>query len=105
MRRLRRWSFTLAKISSWGGYLPLALADPEGIETATSLHRGEIVAPQHLIDKQIISYVGVVLIVAALCYAVREARLANPPMRTSPVIVPITLLAAVWGVLMAGWGL
>ena len=53
---------------------------------------------------ELVSVVGIVLLVLALLFALREARLANPSERRSAVVVPLAALTAAFLFVVAGWG-
>ena len=94
---------SLAKFVSWGGFLPLALDDPSGIDTAIALSQGTISTPAALLAKSVVSMLGVILLVAGLLLALREARLANPDRRILPMVVPLIVLGTAFTFLVLGW--
>ncbi len=94
----------LAKMASWGGYLPRALADPPGAETARAITEGSTSAPERLLGGLPVSIVAVGLILVAGVLGVREARKANPE-DGERLAAPILLLALGFGFLASGWGL
>jgi hypothetical protein len=55
-----------AKMASWGGFLPLALREPEGLGTLAAISQGALVAPAGLLDLPAIGGVmlGTILLVA-----------------------------------------
>ena len=93
----------LAKISSWGGYLPGALRDPWGTTTIAQLAADPTAKPDHLLLKSTVSIVGVLLVLLLGYFALRESRLADTTThrsRLAPILlVTAVSLAAVWG-----WG-
>ena len=94
----------LAKFASWGGFFPPALADPEGSETARAIAAETMEAPGPLLGKFWVSLVGVLLILLAGAFALREARLADGE-RVGRLGMPILVLTAGFGILACGWGL
>lgn len=94
----------LAKIVSWGGYLPGAFREPLGVETARALTARTLAAPAGWLSLPTVSLIGCVLLVVAVWLGIREARLAD---RTTPAARSVPVIA--WGVfylvLVAGWGL
>ncbi|MBF0316505.1 MAG: hypothetical protein HQK50_19570 [Oligoflexia bacterium] len=47
----------MAKITSWGGYLPFALQDPKGIQTFHNITNHDIVSPAAIIGLPLISWI------------------------------------------------
>ncbi len=94
----------VAKFTSWGGYLPGALRDPRGADTAINLSDGSTQLPAVLLSTPWVSSIAVALIVVAMFFALREARLANPE-RAGRLAIPILMVAACFGVITLGWGL
>jgi hypothetical protein len=94
----------LAKFASWVGYLPGALRDPIGADTALRLSDGSQVQPAVLLTLPWVSAIGAMLIVVATFFALREARLANPE-RAKALAVPILILGLCFGLIVLGWGL
>ncbi len=94
----------VAKITSWGGYLPGALRDPLGTDTAIKLSDGSVLPPDVLLTMPWVSAISVLLIVASAWFALREARLANPA-RMGRLALPILMVAVCFGLLTLGWGI
>jgi len=93
----------LAKFVSWGGYLPGALQDPRGTETALAISAGQIDKPASLLSLAVVSVVSLMLLAAMAWFGIRESRLADP--RTHRSRVPSILLAAAASAyLIFGWG-
>lgn len=92
----------LAKISTWGGFLPGAGADPDGAETALALTAGTQAAPAALFSPVTVVAVSLALLVAGTAFGIREARLADPANggRLAPVILAVGAAAAV---VVLGW--
>ncbi len=93
----------LAKICSWGGYLPLALAHPTGVDAALAISAGELPKPGHLLPMAVVSALGVVLVGTMIAFALRESRLADAATHRSR-IVAILLLGLTVVLLVLGWG-
>jgi len=53
----------VAKLSSWGGFVPLAVKDPQGLETFRRIADDTIVAPSHLLELPMIGWVMLVVLV------------------------------------------
>lgn len=94
----------LAKFASWFGYLPAALRDPIGTDTALRLSDGSQAQPDILLTLPWVSAIGAILIVVATYFALREARLANPE-RANTLAMPILMLGLCFGLIVVGWGL
>ncbi len=94
----------LAKFASWVGYLPGALRDPVGIDTALQLSDGSPLQPGVLMTMPWVSAIGAMLILVATLLAIREARLANPE-RANSLAAPILMLGMCFGLIILGWGL
>jgi len=94
----------LAKVSSWGGYLPLALWEPTGQEHALSLAAGTVAKPAPLLPVGAVSVAGLILVLVLAMFALRESRVAAPASHRGR-IVPIALVAAASVFLVIGWSL
>jgi polyferredoxin len=94
----------LAKITSWGGYLPMALKEPSGSETALAITAGTMDKPASLMPITMVSVLSLLLLLMMGYYSLRESRLAEPETHKSrvPSILLATLASAF---LIFGWGL
>ncbi len=94
----------LAKVASWAGFLPLALQDPSGADTALRLSEKTLSQPAALLPMSVVSAMAVVLVWTGACFALREARLSNPEAHRAyrPAVVA---LATCLAFLVFGWGL
>lgn len=92
----------LEKFTSWGGYLPLALSEPEGVQTALGITAKTVAPPAPWLSAGALSLVACLLIGASIPIAIREARLADPG-GTRARLVPIALLGAMYFFVVAGW--
>ena len=92
----------LAKLASWGGYLPLALQQPNGVDHAVAIASGSMPAPPHLLSMPAVSLVSFALVLVMGGFALRESRLADATTHRSRIgpIVSVTVLACF---LIAGW--
>lgn len=62
----------IAKMTSWGGFLPLALRDPQGIDTLNRISQHSLLAPSSLLG---LSVVGWVMLISLLFIALRAWRI------------------------------
>jgi hypothetical protein len=92
----------LAKLASWGGFLPGGLRDPIGRETALAISNGVLSSPSSLVGMQWISAISLLIFLAGTVFAVREARLADPArwLRLTPAVIT---LALGYGFVLIGW--
>ncbi len=67
----------LAESISWSRFLPGALRDPGGVDTAIALGNGARAMPGALVDPLILNGIGLALLAAAVIIARREHRLAS----------------------------
>ena len=93
----------LAKIASWGGYLPLALRNPDGRDSAAAITSGAVTKPAHLLPLPAVSIIGLVLLAAMIVYALRESRLADETTHRTR-IASILVLGFASAFLVCGWG-
>lgn len=92
----------LAKISSWGGYLPLALTEPSGVQHAKALTDGTLLAPQHLFSMLFVSIISLSLILAMAFLGVRESRLADRESHGARLL-PLLFVGSLELVIVCGW--
>lgn len=92
----------LEKFTSWAGYLPLALAEPEGIRTALGITAKTVAPPAPWLPAGALSLVACLLIGASIPLAMREARLADPGGSLARLL-PIAVLGATYFFVVAGW--
>ena len=93
----------LAKFTSWGAFLPYALEEPVGTNTALMIASGAMESPGRWLAMPWVSAVGVLLVVGAAYLAMREARLANPGI-AGHLAVPTLALAGCFGLIVFRWG-
>lgn len=94
----------LAKGISWAGFLPHALADPSGVNTALAIHHKTIAPVGPLLPMPVVSAVALGLVVIGAVLTVREFHLSGVehPWRFA---VPAVLLGGFFAFLVLGWGL
>ncbi|NOX55838.1 MAG: 4Fe-4S binding protein [Planctomycetes bacterium] len=92
----------LAKVTSWGGYLPLAWNEPGGVEHARAIASGSLSAPPHLLPMIAVSMASCGLVVIMGGFALRESRLADASTHQSRVI-PIAAVTLLSLFLVSGW--
>ncbi len=93
-----------AKLISWVQFLPGAMRDPAGVQTARAITQKTMPAPAPLFGVQVASWLGLALVALALLLAVREYRLARgeaPGARRG--VWPLGALAAGFAFVIAGW--
>lgn len=96
----------LAKFTSWIVFLPQALRDPAGTSTVRAVAAKALPQPQPLLPPPVIAAAGVLLVLMALAFAVRESRLADPHgVLDLRLMVPKLALASAFLAILLGWGL
>lgn len=93
----------VAKIASWAGYLPYALAEPTGVDTVQKMTAGTTALPAALLSKPLVSIIGLALIAVGFAFAIREFRLAHPQPRKLH-FVPKVAVVSLFGFIVLGWG-
>jgi hypothetical protein len=96
-------SKALAKFTSWVGFLPGALRDPNGVTTATAMAAKAIPQPAAVLSLACVAAIGVSLTAAALYLAVREYRIVDGSPRLARVL-PHALMAGAYSFVIFGWG-
>jgi len=93
----------LAKVASWAGFLPLAIQDPRGVDTALGLGIETIPQPASLLPMFIVSAMAVLLVLSGAYFALREVRLTYPEThrRYRPALAAI---GACFLFIVFGWG-
>ncbi len=93
----------LAKLASWGGYLPMAISEPRGAESAQAITAGTMDKPASLVPSVVVSVLSLVLLLTMAYFSLRESRLADPETHKSrvPSVLLVTLGSAF---LIFGWG-
>jgi hypothetical protein len=64
----------VAKISAWGGYLPLSLRDPRGLDTLRHLADRSLAAPAAMVGLTVVGWVMLALVLVIAWRALRWAR-------------------------------
>lgn len=93
----------LAKFVSWVGFVPYALGEPLGTNTAATITAKTLPQPNAMLPPVAVSVIGMALLVTALFFAIREARLAHPAAGHAR-LVPKLALAAGFLFIVFGWG-
>jgi hypothetical protein len=95
-------SKALTKFTSWVGFLPLALRDPLGVNTAAAIASKSLLPPEPLLSLHKVSILGLVLISLGVVFSIREARLAKPDGYRHRVL-PKLALAGLFLAIIIGW--
>lgn len=91
-----------AKVSSWIGYMPLALDEPEGIEHARAITAGTLARPQHIFSKPVVALISIGLIALFAVIAFRENSMQRSEVHRSRVL-PILIVVLLEMFLVWGW--
>jgi hypothetical protein len=95
----------LAKFVSWGPYLPGAWQDPAGTTVAAQIARRAVAAPEPWLPIEFVAGIGVVLIVSAYGFALREYRLAQRQTAiAAEAALPLGAFALAAVAVVACWG-
>lgn len=92
----------MEKFTSWIGFLPIAWAEPTGLQTAMKMNAKVMAQPSSWLTSSTLSSVGILLMILAIGLAVREARLADPEKYRNRLL-PICMLGGFYGFLILGW--
>jgi polyferredoxin len=90
----------LAKLSSWGGFLPLALRDPRGLDTLRALAVGEQGSPGSIVA---LSTVGALTLASVVALAVWSWARGRGPGATAAGRTGVAVTAALWAVVLVIW--
>jgi hypothetical protein len=93
----------LEKFTSWVGFLPYAWADPTGVQTALKMNTKVMPQPPAWFAPPTLSVLAMLLVVAGILLAIREARLADPE-NARRRLAPILSLGGFYFFLVCGWG-
>ena len=93
----------LAKVSSWGGYLPRALWDPVGQDYASAISTGTTAKPAGILPMFLVSAASLVLILVMGYYGLRESRIADPSSAGTRAPA-LWIVIAGSAFLVLGWG-
>jgi heme/copper-type cytochrome/quinol oxidase subunit 3 len=93
----------IAKFVTWAGFLPMAVADPSGVESGRMLAAKPLAVPPDLLPMTVVSIVSIVLVLAGTYYTWREFRLAQGTAHRSYQL-PTLILASGLLFLVFGWG-
>jgi hypothetical protein len=94
----------LAKLSSWSGFLPFAINNPNGIQTALEISTGQMPQPAPLLSLAAVSLFSGLFVLAAIGFALRELRLRQIS-QFGGIAFSILLLGAGSVFLITGWGI
>lgn len=94
----------LAKMASWGGYLPMALSQPNGQDNALAITQETLSKPASLLPMSVVCVTSLVLVLGALHYGLRESRLADAATHRGRMAA-IWIVGLVSAFLVLGWGL
>ncbi|MFQ5786546.1 MAG: hypothetical protein ACE5H1_01060, partial [Thermodesulfobacteriota bacterium] len=67
----------MAKFVSWIDFLPYTTRDPFGIQTVHQFTFGMLQIPDPLVNKLVVSIIGIAIILIGIYYAIREFRLTH----------------------------
>jgi hypothetical protein len=94
----------LAKFVSWSPFLPNALREPFGLDTAQAISAKSMTAPGALLGLPVVAVVCLAMLCAALVFGIREHRLAH---RHEPLnwrdVSPVAALGVMFSLIVAGW--
>jgi hypothetical protein len=94
----------LAKIVSWGGFMPFALKDPTGTVTASAITSETLAQPSKLLPMSVVSGLSVLLLVVMTYFAFRESHIADSSTHRTRLL-PVALIAVASVCIVVGWGL
>jgi hypothetical protein len=83
---------SLAKLSGWGGYLPLALSDPAGVDTYRRIAAGELQAPGPVVALPVVGWLVLLLSVVVVFRSMRQGRLHPGGARAMGVALAVVSL-------------
>lgn len=92
-----------AKFSSWAGYLPLALEEPDGIGHAQAITAETLAQPEHLLPKTAVALISISLLALFTAFGFRENSLRGGKSSRARIL-PILAIASVECYLLWGWG-
>lgn len=92
----------VAKLTSWGVYLPLALRDPHGLDTLSQVADGSLAAPAALLGLTAVGAASLALIPIAAWWALRRAWLM-PAASIAAARVGSAAAAALFSAALAAW--
>jgi len=92
-----------AKFVSWAGFLPVAWNQPDGVSTSLAMAAKTVKQPASLLSLQVVSIVGVALVLTALWISLRELRYSNGSV-SGIARAPLFAVTAIFGFTIIGWG-
>jgi polyferredoxin len=90
----------LAKLSSWGGFLPLAVRDPRGLDTLGALDAGHRAAPGPMVALSTVGALTLAGVAALALWSWRRARRAGS---TAAGRAGVAVTAALWTSVLVVW--
>lgn len=93
----------VAKLASWGGYVPLALGDPAGIRTFRGIVAKTLPAPSSLVGSAVLGWVMLVVMLLLAGKAWRWARQLAAGDR-APAKAGLAISALLFSVMLTMWG-
>ncbi len=94
----------VAKVSSWGGFVPLSLRDPQGIDTFGRLAEGSLSAPTALFGLSVLGWVMLALLLVIACRALRWSRQV-PAESTRAAQVGLACVTVLFTSILTVWAL
>lgn len=92
----------MEKFTSWAGFLPHALAEPTGVQTALQMQANSVPQPAPWLAPQLLATLAMLLVATGLALAVREARLTDPQ-TAHRRLLPVLLLGGFYFFFVLGW--
>jgi len=93
----------LAKLVSWAGFLPVAWSQPDGVANSLAMAAKKMPQPASLLSLPTVSIIGLVLLLLALWFSLRELRRSNRSVRAVWAVPPAVVLG-IFGFAIFGWG-
>ena len=93
----------LAKVTSWGVYLPMAFDEPKGADSALAITAKTLDKPHAALSLTVVSVISLLLVLSMGYFGLRESRLADAETHKgrTPAILLVTCGLAF---LIFGWG-
>ena len=93
---------SLEKISNWGGFLPSALANPDGLAASAAISAHAAHAPAALLPPVLYAGIGVALVALGLAFGIRQGGRADT-LAWGMGWVPLWIIASVYAGCALGW--
>lgn len=91
----------VAKLNSWINFLPEVIKHPGGISTLDMIKSGFI--PENILSNQIVSLIGLLLLITGLLYSIREEKIINRNIYAG--LIPKLAIFLLYAVIVIGIGL